>query len=113
MKEIKAYIKKHKLDAVILALHKLEDLPGLSVSPVRGFGHRRSSEDPKTVDHQMEPLAEHSKIEIVCTDDQAERIIRTIQTAAHTGLRGDGKIWVSDVLDVVNIETGAYGENAI
>lgn len=113
MKEIKAYIKTHKLDAVILALHKIEDLPGLSVSKVHGFGHRHAASGNASVDYQMEPMAEHAKIEILCSDAQAERIARTIQMAAHTGLRGDGKICVSDVLDVVNIETGAFGENAL
>ena len=110
MKEVKAYVKTHKLDAVILALHKIEDLSGLSVVTVRGFGHRHEESGR---DHQLEELVDHAKIEVVCRDQQAEHIIKTIQHAAHTGLHGDGKIYVTHVEQAIRIETGETGENAV
>lgn len=103
MKEIKAYIKEHKLDSVVLALHKLGDLPGLSVVDVRGFG----SQHIKSGDAcPVEDLVKHAKTEIVCKDEQAERIISTIEKSAHTGLRGDGRIFVSSIDQAVSIQTG-------
>jgi len=110
MKEIKAYIKRHRLDAVLLALHKLPDLPGMSVTEVHGFGHRHEDSGR---DHQMEELVPHAKVEIVCRDDQANRIVETIRQAAHTGLHGDGKIYISTVDRAVRIETGEEGDGAV
>ena len=106
MKEIKAYIKPHKLQDVTLALRKLEGLTGMSVIDVRGFGRGRGQDE--IVDH-----VSHVKIEVVCQDDMVERIIATIKKGAHTGLRGDGKIYVSNVEMVVRIETGEHGEEAV
>ena len=106
MKEIKAYIKPHKLQDVTLALHKVEGLTGMSVVDVRGFGRGRGQDE--LVDH-----VSHVKIEVVCQDDMVERMIATIKKAAHTGLRGDGKIYVTHVETAVRIETGERGEGAV
>jgi len=110
MKEVKAYIKTHKLDAVILALHKIKDLPGMSVVDVRGCGHRHEETGH---DQQMEELVHHAKVEIVCSDEQADRIVRAIKGAAHTGLHGDGKIYVSSVDRAIKIETDEEGDQAV
>jgi len=106
MKEIKAYIKPHKLSQVTLALHNVEWLTGMSVVDVRGFGRSRGQD--KLVDH-----VPHVKIEVVCADDRVEEVISTIEGAAHTGLRGDGKIYVSSVETAVRIETGERGDGAM
>jgi nitrogen regulatory protein P-II 1 len=53
------------------------------------------------------------KIELVCTDDLADRAIEAIQQAARTGRIGDGKIFVTDIHDVVRIRTGERGEDAV
>jgi nitrogen regulatory protein P-II 1 len=53
------------------------------------------------------------KIEIVCPDEDCETIVKTIQEAAHTGRRGDGKVFISRVEDAVSIRTGDRGKEAI
>jgi nitrogen regulatory protein PII len=110
MKEIKAYIKTHKLSDVTLALLHLEGLPGFSIVDVRGCGQQHIEHGR---DKRMEDLVKHAKIEIVCRDEQVEELIQTIASAAHTGLRGDGKIYVHDVEEAVSIQTGERGAHII
>ena len=114
MKEIKAYIKPHKLSGVTLALHHVEGLTGMSVSEVKGFGRGREKDAPHSVQEELIDYIPHVKIEIVCHDELVEEIIETIRGAAHTGLRGDGKIYVlSHVEKAVRISTGERGEAAV
>lgn len=112
MKEIKAYLKAHKLEAVTLALHRVPGLTGMSVNEVRGFGRSREGRQ-QSLAEQVSEFVRHVKVEIVCPDELAETIIQVIQQNAHTGLRGDGKIYVSSVEDAVRIETGERGRNAV
>lgn len=113
MKEIKAYIKPHKLTAVTMALHRIEGLTGASVSDVRGFGRGKDKSRRHRVMDDLIDYEPHVKLEVVCQDAAAEAVVSAIQTAAHTGLRGDGKIYVIDVQDVVRIETGERGEPTV
>jgi len=55
----------------------------------------------------------HIKLGIFCLDEIVDQIIAKIQKAAHTGLRGDGKIYVTDVDEAVRISTGEYGKDAV
>ena len=113
MKEIKAYIKPHKLIDVTLALHKVQELTGMSVVDVKGFGRERAKDAPHRIVEDLVDYVPHVKIEIVCRDELVERIVSVIEQKAHTGLRGDGKIYVTDVGVAVRISTGEHGENAI
>lgn len=117
MKEIKAYIKPHKLDGVTTALHAIEGLTGMSVTEIKGFGRGRgkSGEDLKKTKEERLSFEHKSfvKIEIICTDHLAANIVAAIKNSAHTGLRGDGKIYVSDVQMAVRISTGETGERAV
>ena len=113
MKEIKAYIKPHKLTAVTMALHRIEGLTGASVSEVRGFGRGKDKSSRHRVGDDLIDYEPHVKIEVVCQARVAEAVIAAIQTAAHTGLRGDGKIYVTDVQNALRIETGERGHIAI
>lgn len=92
MKEIKTYIKPHKLSEVTGALHELKNLTGVSVVEVKGFGRSRKKNNPDQIDDDWVFYVPHVKIEIVCLDEMVDRVVSTIQTAARTGLRGDGKI---------------------
>lgn len=113
MKEIKAYIKPHKLSEITMALHKIEGLSGMSVVDVKGFGRISGGNvHHKAVDDLID-FVPHVKIEIICRDDMVEEVISVIERTAHTGLRGDGKICVSNIETVVRIETGERGETAI
>ena len=114
MKEIKAYIKPHKLSDVTLALHHVEGLTGMSVSDVKGYGRGRAKDSPHSVREDLVDYIPHVKIEIVCHDELVDEIVKTIRQAAHTGLRGDGKIYVhARVENAVRISTGERGEAAI
>ncbi|MBI1387085.1 MAG: DUF3240 domain-containing protein [bacterium] len=106
MKEIKAYIKPHKLNDVTLALHQMKGLTGMSVVDVKGFGRNRGKEAPNRVVEELVDYVPHVKIEIVCADSMVDEIVSVIQTKAHTGLRGDGKIFISNVESAIRIQTG-------
>lgn len=113
MKEIKAYIKRHKLSAVTLALHQIEGLTGMTVLDARGFGRGRAKDSPDRTTEELVDFISCVRLEIVCQDDLVEQVVSTIQQAAHTGLRGDGKIYVSPIELAVRISTGERGEAAI
>ena len=113
MKEIKAYIKPHKLSKVTLALHKVEGLTGMSVVDVRGFGRGKAKDAPHRIVEDLVDYIPHVKIEIVCLDEKVEEIIKIIQEEAHTGLRGDGKIYISSIDDAVRIQTKEQGKLAV
>ncbi len=96
MKQIQAYIKTHRLYEVTRALQKVDGLRGMSVTEVKGFGRRQSGEASQPVDELMD-FAPYTKIEIFCEDELMTEIVTTIEEKAYTGLRGDGKIYVSPV----------------
>ena len=113
MKHIIAYIKPHKLNGVTLALHKIEGLTGMSVLEVKGFGRGKAKNVPHRIVEDLIDYVPHVKIEIFCKDELLEQVVKSIQTEAHTGLRGDGKIYVNTVDDAIRISTGERGEAAI
>jgi nitrogen regulatory protein PII len=97
MKEIKAYIKAIKQDQVARALHQVEGLTGASFSQVLGFGRGKDSSSGFRPDADPSGYVKHVKVEVVCKDGLADAVVHAIHRAAHTGLRGDGRIFVSDV----------------
>ncbi len=113
MKAIKAYIKPHRLSAVTLALHKMQGLSGMSVSDIRGFGRGGATRGPQRIAEEVMDFLAGVRLEIICHDDQVEEVVATIERAAHTGLRGDGKIFVTPVEMAVRISTGERGEAAL
>jgi nitrogen regulatory protein PII len=113
MKKIEAYIKSHRLVEVVEELHMIEGLTGVSVHDIKGFGRTRDNgEHVRIVDNTVnwEP---HVKIEVFCLDEIAEAVIGAILKGAHTGLRADGKIYVSPVADAVRISTRERGDKAV
>ncbi len=113
MKEIKAIIQPFLLSKVVDALKEIEDLPGITVSEVRGFGKGRArSAITKVVEDGIDYAAK-MKVEIVIPDRLVEEVLRIVSLHAHTGRPGDGKIFVSSVEDVVNIRTADRGEMAL
>lgn len=109
MKEIKAYIQKHKLDDVIRVLHRIEGLTGMSVTDFYGYGIGWA----RTKAPEQGVFQKGVKLEIVCRDSLAGEVIAAIAKAAHTGLKGDGKIYQSPVELAVRISTGERGEGAV
>ncbi len=112
MKKIEAIIKPFKLDEVKDALHEI-GLQGLTVVEAKGFGRQKGHTELYRGAEYVVDFLPKVKIEVVCSDDLAERAIEAIQAAARTGRIGDGKIFVSDVQEVIRIRTGERGEDAV
>lgn len=113
MKEIKAIIQPFMLTKVVEALHQIENLPGITISEIKGFGRTKGK---SVMDNMTEGLIEFVpkvKIEIVVKDEMTEEVVETIQKNAHTGNLGDGKIFVYSVDEIVRIRTKEKGEEAI
>lgn len=96
-----------------LALHQVEGLTGLSVTNVQGFGRGRAKGAPQRIVDDLVEYMPRVKLEIVCRDELVEEVIAAIEKTAHTGLRGDGKIYVTPVEIAVRISTGERGEEAV
>lgn len=113
MKEIKAFIQPFKLDAVKLALSSVSGLTGLTCSRVEGYGRTRGATGKAPFNGPEVRFVPYVQIEVVCLEDLAAAVVDTIQQTAHTGLSGDGKIYLSTVDDAVRISTGEHGAAAI
>jgi nitrogen regulatory protein P-II 1 len=113
MKNIIAYIKPHKLSKVTLALHNIKGFSGMSVSDVRGFGQAKTNSSTHSIDDELIDFIPHVKLEIFCQDELVEPIVSIIRESAHTGLHGDGKIYIMKVHQAYRISTGESGEIAI
>jgi len=113
MKEIKAIIRPFKLDDVITALHKIDGLPGLTISNIKGFGKSKAKNAKDAIKEGLHDVVERVKLEMVVHDDMVDVVVDTIQKIAHTGNTGDGKIFVMDVDNTIKIRTNERGEQAI
>ncbi len=113
MKEIKAIIQPFMLEKVLNALESLENVPGLTVSNVIGWGKSRALKANESVEVGEFRFAKKIKIELVVPDSRCDAIVTAIETAARTGNPGDGKIFIYDVQEVVKIRTGERGHAAI
>ncbi|MDB5482205.1 MAG: nitrogen regulatory protein [Caulobacteraceae bacterium] len=112
MKKIEAIIKPFKLDDVKEALQEL-GLQGMTVLEAKGFGRQKGQTELYRGAEYVVDFLPKIKIEVVVADDQLSRAVDAIQAAARTGRIGDGKIFVSEVLEVVRIRTGETGASAI
>jgi nitrogen regulatory protein P-II 1 len=112
MKKIEAVIKPFKLDDVKEALQEI-GVQGLTVLEAKGFGRQRGHTELYRGAEYVVDFLPKIKIEAVVNDDQLGAAIEAIQSAARTGKIGDGKIFVSDVSEVIRIRTGETGSAAI
>ena len=112
MKWIMAVIKPHKLDEVREAL-TAAGIQGMTVSEVKGFGRQKGHTEVYRGAEYTVDFVPKVKIEIVVTDDLAERAVSAIREVANTGQIGDGKIFVFDVGQAVRIRTGETDGNAL
>jgi nitrogen regulatory protein P-II 2 len=112
MKMITAIIKPFKLDDVRNAISEV-GVQGVTVTEVRGFGRQRGhTEIYRGAEYAVE-FVPKTKMEIAVVDALAEQVIEAIMKAAKTGKVGDGKIFVSDLSQVVRIRTGERDASAI
>ena len=113
MKEIKAIIQPFMLENVLDALREYGELPGLTVSEVRGWGKSRAAGVRDAAREGGHAFAKKTKLEIVLTDETAETVVDLIARATRTGRPGDGKIFIFNVKDVLKIRTGERGVDAV
>ena len=112
MKKIEAVIKPFKLDEVKEALQDI-GVQGMTVIEAKGYGRQKGhSELYRGAEYVIDFLPK-LKIEVVVPDDMVQAVTEAIIASARTGKIGDGKIFVSDVLDVIRIRTGETGPQAI
>jgi nitrogen regulatory protein P-II 1 len=112
MKKIEAVIKPFKLDEVKEALQEV-GLKGMTVTEVKGFGRQKGHTELYRGAEYVVDFLPKVKIELVVEDGIVERAVEAIQQAAKTDRIGDGKIFVTEVLDAIRIRTGERGVDAL
>jgi nitrogen regulatory protein P-II 1 len=112
MKKIEAVIRHYKLEDTKNALSQA-GIQGMTVTEVRGFGRQRGHKEMYRGAEYTVDFLPKVKLELVVADDQLKAAIDTIVKIARTGQIGDGKIFVTDLAQVVRIRTGETGSDAI
>jgi len=112
MKKIEAIIKPFKLDEVKEALQDL-GVQGMTVIEAKGYGRQKGHTELYRGAEYVIDFLPKIKIEVVVADDQLQPALDAIVSAARTGRIGDGKIFVSEILDVLRIRTGETGATAV
>ena len=112
MKKIEAVIKPFKLDEVKEALQEL-GVQGMTVLEAKGYGRQKGHTELYRGAEYVIDFLPKIKIEVVVSDDMADRTVEAIVAAARTGRIGDGKIFISDIAEVIRIRTGESGPQAI
>lgn len=113
MKMIIAFIQPHRLDRVTRALEHVVAFPGMTVTEARGFGREKLEVEAEDRRASLEDYTDTVRIEVVAHDGQVDAVVKAITEAAHTGQRGDGKVFVLPVERAVRIHTGEEGEGAV
>ena len=112
MKMVEAIVKPFKLDEVKEALTKA-GIQGMTVEEVKGFGRQKGhTELYRGAEYSVDFLPK-VKIQIIVPDEKAAEVVQVITDAAKAGKIGDGKIFVSNVEEVIRIRTGEKGPDAI
>jgi nitrogen regulatory protein P-II 1 len=112
MKKIEAIIRHYKLEEVKEALTRA-GVQGMTVSEVRGFGRQKGHKEAYRGTEYTVDFVPKVKLEVVVPEAQAKTVIDTILQTAQTGKIGDGKIFVSDLADIIRIRTRETGESAL
>jgi nitrogen regulatory protein P-II 1 len=112
LKKIEAIIRPFKLDEVKIALVNA-GIVGMTVSEVRGFGRQKGQTERYRGSEYTVEFLQKLKVEVVVEDNQADMVVDKIIAAARTGEIGDGKIFVSNIEQVVRIRTGEKNVEAV
>jgi nitrogen regulatory protein P-II 2 len=112
MKLITAIIKPFKLDDVREAVADI-GIQGITVTEVKGFGRQRGHTELYRGAEYVVDFLPKAKVELAVSDDIVEQVIEAIMNVARTGKIGDGKIFVTELEQVVRIRTGETGAKAV
>ena len=112
MKKIEAIIKPFKLDEIKDALNGI-GIQGMTVTEVKGFGRQKGHVELYRGAEYDIAFIPKVKVEVVVAEAMLEKVVTTIQEKARTGKIGDGKIFISNLEQIIRIRTGETGESAI
>lgn len=112
MKKIEAIIKPFKLDEIKDALNEI-GIHGMTITEVKGFGRQKGHTELYRGSEYIVDFIPKIKLEVIVSDNIAEKVVEVIETKGKTGKIGDGKILISGIEEVVRIRTGQRGEDAI
>ena len=112
MKMITAIIKPFKLDDVRQAVADI-GIRGITVTEVKGFGRQRGHTELYRGAEYVVDFLPKAKIELAVADELLQQVTEAITEAARTGKIGDGKIFVTDILQAIRIRTGETGSDAV
>jgi nitrogen regulatory protein P-II 1 len=112
MKKVEAIIRHFKAEDVKNALTK-NGIVGMTVTEVRGFGRQKGHTEMYRGAEYKVDFVPKIKVEVVVSDEKLQLVLDAIIRSAQTGQVGDGKIFISDLDNVVRIRTGESGESAI
>ena len=112
MKKIEAIVRHFKLEDVKNALTQ-KGVTGMTITEVRGFGRQKGHTEVYRGTEYTVDFVPKVKVEVVVNDDKLQGAIDAVVKAAQTGQIGDGKIFVSDLKDVVRIRTAETGPDAL
>ena len=112
MKKLEAIIRHFKLEDVKNGLSEA-GIQGMTVSEVRGFGRQKGHKETYRGAEYTVDFLPKVKIEVVVGDDLVDKVVEIITNSARTGQIGDGKIFITQLADIVRIRTGETGADAI
>jgi nitrogen regulatory protein P-II 2 len=112
MKLVTAIVKPHALDSVRNALSGL-GVEGMTVSEVKGYGRQKGhTEIYRGAEYHVSFLPK-VKVEVAVSDAQLEAVIGAVAAAANSGKIGDGKIFITEMIDAMRVRTGERGDAAL
>ncbi|MCX7425887.1 MAG: P-II family nitrogen regulator [Planctomycetia bacterium] len=112
MRKVEAIIRHFKLEEVKNALAE-QGVHGMTITEVKGFGRQKGhTEMYRGTEYQVD-FVPKIKLEVVVAEGEVQRVLDTILRAAQTGQVGDGKVFVSELTEVVRIRTGELGRDAL
>jgi nitrogen regulatory protein PII len=112
MKLVIAFIQPFMVEKVVQALQRIDGLSGASIGQVHGFGRGRGQAERSTRREELLGISPRARVETVVPDRLEKDVVEAIRHAAHTGRKGDGKIYVVPVEQAVRVRTGEEGEAA-
>jgi nitrogen regulatory protein P-II 2 len=112
MKLVSAVIKPFKLDDVREALSEI-GVQGITVTEVKGFGRQKGHTELYRGAEYVVDFLPKVRLDAAVSDELVDQVVEAITKAAHTGKIGDGKIFVSELEQVIRIRTGETGNDAL
>lgn len=115
MKEIKAYIRRERVNQAVKALEEI-GAPGITIVEIHpvGYGYEPNYFEGESMDvFERYGYLAIVKLEVVCADEQIKALVQALQEQCRTGEKGDGMIFVSEVSDAIRIRDGVRGPEAL